>query len=163
MNIRDYFHIKQIIKEISNHIDIIDTKENPIDPKKHPIIKLARQALNLRFNYETYNNLMLDYYYCNPEDMYSLDDPRKNYIGCPECGHPSDYCLDHKHWQCDICDNDIEETENKYGRRIYSCPTCESCEICGDPTDPNNCPTCKKIEGYDYHEAIRINWEKSQE
>ena len=33
-------------------------------------------------------------------------------ICCPICGNPSDYCLDHNHWNCDLCNEPLQINQN---------------------------------------------------
>lgn len=132
--------LAEICEEASHEIDI-----------NSQIMKIAIQIKEMMFEYEL--TTPTGHYY-GVTWKTCLDDPREGYPACPTCGDGSGYCSSVHHWICDICGSDITESDNKFGQEIWVCIECKVCEICGDPSNPEDCPTCVALKQSKYHQEL---------
>ena len=68
--------------------------------------------------------------YCLPYFEYESDEDGEVEIGiaCPQCGDPSDYCLDHNHWYCEDCGEYLHIDDN-LDDPIWICEACDGKEL----------------------------------
>lgn len=127
-------------------------------PHDHPLIELASNIGQILFDNEKI--IPPNTYYCKPFQR-CIDDPREDYIPCPECGNPPDYCTNHKHYLCEKCGEPLDFQVDQKGTNncMWACEYCEHCEYCGSPNLITNekshsqktCEDCGKCTTIENH------------
>lgn len=118
---------KEQFQELDNELNELLAKQDEY-VEGSDITKRAVEIQSLIWDYPREPNT----YYCKPYKR-AADDPWETLTVCPVCGQTSDYCLDHKHWLCELCEEPLEITDTKNGEEIYVCEYCDHCEDCGEP------------------------------
>lgn len=122
-------------------------------PNEHPLVKVLIAMQEPLHAFE--KDLKPKTYHCEPY-IRALDDPREQLTVCPGCGCTSDFCQDHKHWYCDVCEAPLEITHNTNDEPIWACEYCDTCQFCGSPNIEYldaakieyRCEDCPKGEDY---------------
>ena len=121
--------------ELGVYTDIEIEEPEQLQKAEYPFIitgKTAKQT-HIIAEAKTQNIAFEIYAYIrNDEIKYHLpyadyEDSNEEFIACPVCGNPGDYCQDHHHWDCEVCDNPLIINDNITPPQ-WECEYCEETE-----------------------------------